>query len=151
MLEKLKKQRGILKNADTGTDIVVNVKYNLKNSTATDGEVRLINFSYTVIPEIEAVYPGGDPVLKQYLKKNAIDKIAEPVANALKLTTVRFTINEEGQVTNARITTTSEDAKIDNLLLETINKMPKWKPAENAQGIKVKQEFEFRVGNSFGC
>ena len=30
--------------------------------------------------------------------------------------------------------------------METINKMPKWKPAENANGLKMKQEFEFSVG-----
>ena len=30
--------------------------------------------------------------------------------------------------------------------------MPKWKPAESANGMKVKQEFEFSVGNKVsGC
>jgi len=29
--------------------------------------------------------------------------------------------------------------------------MPRWKPAENSKGIKVKQEFEFIVGNGDGC
>ena len=104
-----------------------------------------------MVPETEAQYLGGYQLLKQYLKENAIDKISETNAKQLQLATVRFTINEEGQIIDAQIFKTSEDEKIDKLLLEAINKMPKWKPAENFNGIKVKQKFEFSVGNIVGC
>jgi len=50
-----------------------------------------------------------------------------------------------------QLSKTSGDQKTDKLLLKAINKMPKWKPAENSDGIKVKQEFEFSVGNCGGC
>lgn len=144
-------QISILKMADMGTDIVVDVKYNPKNSLKDDLDIKVINFSFSVIPEIEAQYLGGYQLLKQYLKENAIDKISETIAKQLQLAIVRFTINEEGQIIDAQISKTSEYEKIDKLLLDAINNMPKWKPAENSNGIKVKQEFEFSVGNIVGC
>ena len=143
-------QISILKMADIGTDIIVDVKYNPKNSSKDDLDIKVINFSFSVVPEIEAQYPGGYQLLNQYLKETAIDKISEPFAKQLQLATVRFTVNEEGQIIDAKISKTSEDEKIDKLLLEAICKMPKWKPAENSNGTKVKQEFEFSVGN-VGC
>ena len=63
---------------------------------------------------------------------------------------VIFAINEAGEIVNAKISRSSGDSKTDKLLLETIYKMPKWKPAKNSKGIKVKQIFEFSVGNR-GC
>jgi TonB family protein len=63
---------------------------------------------------------------------------------------VEFTVNEDCEIANAQISKTSGDQETDELLLNVINQMPKWKPAENAKGRKVKQEFEFSVGN-VGC
>lgn len=144
-------QISILKMADMGTDIVVDVKYSPKKLIKEDLDIKVINFSFSVIPEIEAQYPGGYEVLKQYLKENAIDQVDEAFTNQLRLAIVRFTINEEGQATNVQISKSFEDEKIDKLLLDTINKMPKWIPAEDSNGVKVKQEFEFSVGNNVGC
>jgi TonB family protein len=144
-------QKSILKTADSGAEVVINVKYRPKNASMDAADSRLINFSYTVIPEVEATYPGGHEVLKQYLKESAIDKIAEPIARQLQLATVRFTINEEGLATDVQIAKTSDDDILDNLLLEAIMNMPKWVPAKNSSGIAVKQEFEFSVGNFVGC
>ena len=144
-------QKNILKMADLGTDIVVDVKYSTNNSSKDDLDVKVINFSYSLIPETEAQYQGGYQNLKQYLKENAIDKISKPFTNQLFQTIVRFTVNEDGQVVNAHLTKASEDKNIDKLLLETISNMPNWKPAENAKGVKVKQEFELMVGQNIGC
>ena len=144
-------QISILKMADIGTDIVVDIKYNPKNSIIDDLDIRVINFTYSVVPEIEAEYFGGYELLKQYLKENAIDKISEPIAKQIQLATVRFTINEQGQIIDALISKSSEDEKTDKILLQAIREMPKWKPAENSNGIKVKQEFIFTVGNIVGC
>jgi TonB family protein len=88
--------------------------------------------------------------MTKYLKENAINKISETTSKELKQGIVRFTVNEEGTITDAKIFKTSGDLNTDKLLLEVINKMPKWRAAEDSNGIKVKQEFEFSVGN-VGC
>ena len=61
-----------------------------------------------------------------------------------------FTVNEEGEIVNAKISQTSGDSKTDKLFVEAINKMPKWKPAQNSKGVKVKQEFIFNLSGG-GC
>ena len=62
----------------------------------------------------------------------------------------KFTVNEEGEIVDAKISTPSKDPKIDQLLLDALSKMPKWIPAEDSKGLKVKQEFTFRTINN-GC
>ena len=44
-----------------------------------------------------------------------------------------------------------EDDKVDQILLDTITNMPEWNPAEDENGNKVVQEFEFNVGLMIGC
>ena len=144
-------QRSLLNMADMGTDIVVDAKHNYRNSTNSSVEVNNVHFSLTVVPDIEAEYHGGYEQMMQYLKENAIHKISETIDKALLQAIVRFTVNKEGEITNAQISKTSKDEKTDKLLLEVINKMPKWRAAQNSNGLKVKQEFEFSVGNLFGC
>ena len=109
-----------------------------------------MNYSATVIPETEAEYPGGNQQMTQYLKENAIDKIPEISSKQIQQTLVEFTVNEKGETANAKIIKTSGDSETDKLLIEAINKMPKWSPAKDSKGRKVKQEFEFSVGSS-GC
>jgi len=91
--------------------------------------------------------------MKAYLQEKAIDKISKTTFEQIKLATVRFNINEEGQVLNAQIFQTSEDDTIDQLMLAAINDMPKWKPAETAEGTKIAQEFDFSMGTLllYGC
>jgi TonB family protein len=62
---------------------------------------------------------------------------------------VKFTVNEEGGIMNPKMLRTSRDSKADKLVLEAISKMPKWKPAQNSKGVKVKQEFTVPFGG--GC
>ncbi|HLG35767.1 MAG TPA: energy transducer TonB [Bacteroidia bacterium] len=142
-------QKSILKMADLGTDIVIDVKYKQVNTITGNIDIRNMHFLFTVVPEIEAEYPGGYQQMKNYLKENAINKISETDYKQLQAA-VKFTVSEEGEIANAQISKTSGDKKTDKLLVEAINKMPKWRPAENSKGLKVKQEFVFSVGNG-GC
>jgi TonB family protein len=143
-------QKNILKLADLGTDIVVNVKYKSRNAATDNIEIREINISVNVIPDTEAEYVGGYPLMVKYLQENIINKISETVPEQYQQGAVKFTINEEGEIINAKISKTSGDAKTDKLFIEAINKMPRWKPAQNSKGLKLKQEFEFSVGGG-GC
>jgi TonB family protein len=155
-------QKAILKKVDLGSDIFINVKYRSKNAVTDsieNNEIGLDLFQGGVyvkitvvqeIPEIEAEYAGGHQQMTNYLKENAINKISQTTPKHFQQGVVLFTVNEEGEIVNAKISKTSGDSKTDKLLVEAINKMPKWKPAENSKGIKVKQEFEFNVSTG-GC
>lgn len=145
-------QMNLLNRADEDCKIDVQVKYIPKN-TLKDNPPRHMNFSLKMIPVHEAKYPGGIQQMKAYLQEKAIDKISKTTFEQIKLATVRFNINEEGQVLDAQIFKTSEDDTIDELMLTAINNMPKWKPAENAEGTKIMQEFDFSLGTLllYGC
>jgi TonB family protein len=139
-------QKRILNSVDIGSEIRINNKYKSKNSATDKIEIRNVDYIATVIPDVEAEYFNGQEQMMKYLKENAINKISERNFEVL----IRFTVNESGEISNSKIKVTSNDSKIDRLLLDTINNMPKWKPAQNSKGVKVKQEFEFSVGNG-GC
>jgi len=85
-----------------------------------------------------------------YLQENSSDKIAAKKLNYLPQSSISFVVNEQGETENVLLTQSSNDAEIDQLLIELIKKMPKWKPAKNANGLNVKQEFVFNVGQG-GC
>lgn len=143
-------QKAILKTADAGTDISVKVIY-LPQNTLAHNDAKELDFSFTVNPESDAHYNGGQEQLMQYLKENAIDKIPAGSFQGYDLAAVKFTITEEGEIKDAHIVERSKDANIDALLLATISKMPCWEPAVYADGTKVKQEFALTVGNMENC
>ncbi|MBS1537698.1 MAG: energy transducer TonB [Bacteroidetes bacterium] len=143
-------QRKLVTNADIGSDIIIDIIYKSRNAVTENLENNKLHYSISVVPEIEAVYNGGNQQMTQYLKENAINKIPKSKAEQFQITQIRFTVNEEGKITNAKVAKTSDDTTIDKLLLNVINNMPNWKPAENSKGVKVKQDFVFSVGNS-GC
>jgi len=146
-----REQRDLLRQVDLGSDIAVEVKYKAKNVVTEKIEINTMKFTVTLVPEIEAEYPGGYDEMKKYLKEHAIDKISEADAKKIDQAVVSFTIDEEGKSANVELSKSSEDEKIDKVLLETIRNMPRWKPAKNANCLQVKQRFEFTVGNKVGC
>ena len=147
-------QKDNMKMADFGADISVKVKY-IPENTLKDNQPKELNFTFAVDPEIEAKYPGGQQQLNKYLQKKAIDKIPGSDFKGFDLTAVKFTINEEGEVTNAHVFEsvyqTYNNEKADEILLQAIREMPCWKPAEYSNGIKAKQEFVLTVGNMESC
>ena len=147
-------QKNLMNMADAGADISVKVKY-IPENTLTHNDPKEISFTLTVDPENEAEYPGGQQQLIKYLKEKAIDKIPGGSFKNYDLTAVKFTISENGEIMNAHVFDpgyqTSKNEKINELLLEAICNMPPWKPAEYSNGIKVKQEFVFTVGNMENC
>lgn len=145
-------QKNILRTADLDTDLRIKIQFRYKDQAGDPSDSKIIEgeAAVTVVPETEAEYPGGYKQLTAYLIENVFDKVSGTrSAERIQQAIVKFTVNEEGRVVNARMSSTSADPKTDKLLLDVINNMPKWKPAENAQGIKVKQEFSIPFG--IGC
>jgi TonB family protein len=153
--EKLnKEQRAILNTADISTNIDINIEYKCKNPVTGIIELSTMHYKTTHSPDMEAEFANGPKSMLDYLNDQIIAKIPEELAKQLKSAVVNFTINEEGKIDNAKIARTSGDLNTDNLLLEAINKMPNWKPAQNLNGVKVKQNFEFILGSKYivgGC
>jgi len=104
-------QKNIIYTADLGTDIVINIEYKYKNSVTDNIDINRMNYSVTVVPEIEAEFPGGYQQMTRYLKENAIDKISDTTSKVFQQVIVRFTVNEEGEIANAQIFKTSGDLK----------------------------------------
>ena len=144
-----KNQIQSLSNADIGSDINVSVKYNPKNST--EDNVREINFTYTIVTEIEAKFSEDYQDLKGYIKTHVIDKLSEEQSNGLENVIVRFTIGEEGKPINPVVELTSKNTEVDQLLIDMITNMPNWKPAAGKDGSKIKQDFVLSVGSMIGC
>lgn len=143
-------QKEVMGMADAGTDISVSVRY-MPNNNLKHNEEKEINFKFTIEPENEAAYVGGQQQLEQYIKKNATSKIPDDVFNIYNLTAVKFTIDEEGQVVDAHVFESSKDEQVDELLLEAVANMPNWKPAAYANGMKTKQEFVLTAGDHRSC
>jgi TonB family protein len=103
-----------------------------------------------VVPDTEASYFGGRKALNKYLKKNVLDRISDADLKELNQGSIKFTINEKGQVEATQLINKTGKPEVDQLLLKAIDTMPKWKPAKTGKGIPVKQQFEFEVGNLYG-
>lgn len=147
-------QKSILFNTEIGSIISIKVTFSYKDSAfdnlGTNSKIKEIISLVTIIPEVEAEYPGGQDQMQKYLIEKVTTKItpagtAEKVQNAL----LKFTIGENGNVMDAKIIRSSTDPEIDAILIEAINAMPKWKPAENELGKKIKREISFPFGG--GC
>lgn len=139
-------QKNSLYMADLGTDISIKIKFKYKYPTNkfpnNDLKIQEGKYVVTVIPSTEAEYPGGFKQITNYVTQTIINKIPKTLSSEkIRQAIVKFTINEEGNVVDTKIAKTCTDLKIDQLLIDAISKMPKWKPAKNAKGIKVKQEY----------
>lgn len=145
-------QQQVLNTLDLCSDVVIHVKYRSKSSSGLM-EDKKINVRLTLIPDVEAEYLGGTEELNKFIKENAINKIPEATSKKITGAIVKFTVNENGQVGDLQMTRTTGDTSIDQLLMQTLSNMPNWKPAQNADGTRVKQDFEFSLNDakSGGC
>ncbi len=161
------KQKTILSEAILGNDIEIEVKYNYENAVTHEKTKHTMFVKMTVVPEYEAQFPGLYETSvalsksknvatltpeKKYLKENIVDKLSAEMLKSFadKTAKVIFAINEFGAVTDVKVYLSSLDNKTDQLIIDALNKMPRWKPAQTTKGKKVKQYLELVVGNT-GC
>jgi TonB family protein len=140
-------QLTLLRNADSDCRIDVVIDY-IPQNNLKDNPPRKYNFSLTVVPVMEAKFPGGIPELRNYLRKHIVDKVSKSTFEKIHLAAIKFNINEQGQVDRAHIFKSSNHEDVDAMMLQVIRHLPTWSPAENSTGNKVPQEFEFRMGTS---
>lgn len=144
-----------MKSADLGTDLKLKINFKYRNEPTDKFGIgnKIIQCEglITIVPDTEAEFPGGSNQIAEYFIENVLNKVTEStIATKVPQAILKFTVSEDGQIMNAQISRSSTDTALDKLLLEAMNKMPKWKPAENAQGVRVRQEFSLPFGN-VGC
>lgn len=125
-------------------------RYEFKDPFTVKAEKNKTDAGITLVPEVEAEYVSGYKEMIQFLKDHC--KISETIPKQFRRAAIKFIIDEEGEITAAKMSHSSGNTKSDELLLEAVKKMPKWKAAENPKGIKAKQEFEFIISviNAWG-
>jgi hypothetical protein len=148
-------QKNILNTADLGTDIHIKFNFSYKDPAndkyASTDKIKEGQYTVTVVPDTEAEFPGGAKQITAYLTDNIINQVSEKSAfEKIQEAIVDFTVNEEGQIVDAKMSRTSTDPDIDKLILDATNRMPKWRPAENSKGVKVKQVVSIPFGGG-GC
>ena len=136
-------QSQLLNTASSGSVIQLTVTYYPNNDLPK--EVKQMDFTLYVIPDQDAMFPGGKETLEAYLKENAIDPLSKYVDAGLHQAKVRFTISSTGEVLEASLSERSPFNAVNDILLQTITSMPRWIPACNNDGISASQDFEFIV------
>ncbi len=143
-------QKELIQSADRNSDIAVSVSY-LPNNSLKNNTPKQYDFELTVEPVKNATYAEGVAQLIQYLRSNGIVNIEAGSFTGYDLTAIKFIITEEGQIRDIKVVLPSKEAKTDEMMVAAISKMPKWKPAEFSNGLKVKQDFILTIGNMENC
>lgn len=148
-----KEQKDILSSANLYSNMVIDVHYTHKDNITKTEEKNTMHVPMTVYPDMTAEYIDGRESMIKYLKDNTSGNISSKLTATKKEVNLQFYINENGVIENVIIKKSSGDTYIDNSLVELIYKMPKWKPAQNMDGSKVKQNFEFIISGdpNRGC
>lgn len=148
-------QKQILEKADIGAELNVKINFQFKNQAnnkiETENKIYSGTLAVVVVPETEAEYPGGYKKLSDFYSENIFNKVSSKSDfDKIFMASVKFTVNEDGKITDTRMSKSSNDPQIDKLILEQTNKMPEWSPAKNSEGVKIKQEFIIPFGGN-GC
>lgn len=138
-------QLALLRSADTNCDVSVNIDYT-PNNNLTPNPPRTMSFQVMVVPIHEAKYPGGITQLQADLKAKIVDEVLQMSKTPVELAKVRFEVNEQGEIAEARMTASSGQKQIDEFILRTLCQLPLWQPARDVNGQAIKQEFEFSMG-----
>ncbi|HQV75069.1 MAG TPA: energy transducer TonB [Flavobacteriales bacterium] len=95
-------------------------------------------------PTTEASFIGGKDKMISYLKANIVPSVTKGIG-WLKPPVVNFSVNTLGAVESVELVETSGNAGLDEQMVKVIEDMPRWKPAQSADGKVVSQPFEFKV------
>jgi hypothetical protein len=105
----------------------------------------------TIVPEHEAANSLGMEAMIAHVQ-NATSAFAYTVeAKSLRSGKVYFTVAKDGAVSDVRLTGSSGYPLLDEQVMELMHTLPgTWRPATNAAGEAVEQEFVFSFG-AVGC
>ena len=144
-----------IKNLTLGNTIAFNVKLKSKYKVnAIEGDYYFEGYiPIVILPNTEASFAAGTKEFNNYIENNIVNKYTPPkdIVNLHQIK-VKFTVEKDGTLSGTKIIYPSNNHKIDQFVIEQINKMPKWNAARNRKGAAVKQDIEIVFGSSFdGC
>ena len=143
------KQQALINQLNISDQLKILVKYNSINAATQIKELRNIEFTLTLVPEIEAQFKGGEENLNDYVQEEIIKKLE--IHPQFDLASFSFNINEQGKIASVEMLQSSNNEIIDELILNQIRLMPNWNPAKNIAGENINQTFEILFGNLVGC
>lgn len=144
-------QINILRSVDYSTNILFKAEYKEKNRETGELEDSYTTPHLTVVPEKQAVHNLGKDALIAYVKENTKKFAGIVEDDKLQPGKVTFTVSKAGNVTDAKLTSTSGYPAFDDKMLELVGSMPgAWEPAKNSVGEKVDQKLVFSFG-IIGC
>jgi len=143
-------QKDILKFADYGSDVKMEIVYIADNNLKSK-EPRFLDFSFKVTPASYASFKGGKEEMIKYLEGATKEKLIDKKVSIKEWTTVKFTIDENGNVDQMELLKSSDNELADQIIKDAFNNMPQWNPAVTAKGKRVTQDFRFYIGNLQLC
>ena len=147
-----KEQREIIAKADVGTEIRIWMRFKFKENGASVNSDKFEEgyYAVTIVPAMEAKYPGGNGEFSAYMTEHIYAKHADKkTLQQLSQAMVSFVVDENGLISKTRLVRKTNDEKINQLIISSIANMPNWKPAQNSKGEKIKQTFSIPFGG--GC
>jgi hypothetical protein len=104
-------QKELIRLADRGSDIAVSVMY-LPENSLKNNTVKQYDFNVTIMPDKNATYSAGEAQLIQYLQEKGIVNIKAGSFTGYDLTAIKFTITEQGHISDIQVALPSKDTKI---------------------------------------
>lgn len=144
-------QLKLLQSVNYSDDVLIKAEYFEKNNETGEPELSYTTPHVTVVPEKQAEYEGGKEAFLSYLKSYRVEESVKITKDGLKAGKIRFTINEEGNIVNVRVISSSGYASVDKAFEKLVKEAPgTWKVAEDANGQQVEQQLIFSFGIT-GC
>jgi len=145
-----KEQLALFNSVKTGEQVNIQVNYKMKNSVTGKLDKSYMSKALTVLPEVNAEFPGGYAPLITHLKNNSLEKVTASYGDKTPMISIGFTIDESGRPGEIKMINSSSDSKVDELLMNLIETMTSWTPAKDFDGKHVSQRFELIIGSE-GC
>ena len=144
-------QINLLSSTNYSTDFFIEAFCKYKNPDTGKTEDYCFVYYVTIIPEKEAEFIEGHDAFMYYLEENSKEAIKKIKRDKLKPGKVRFTVQQNGEITGVELESTSGYNSVDEKMIELITNSPKkWNPATNSKGEKIDQELVFSFG-LIGC
>ncbi|MFK7756554.1 MAG: hypothetical protein AB8B53_06445 [Flavobacteriales bacterium] len=144
-------QKALIKSSDTDSPINAKISYMPENSLSQN-DPKETNFKLYRKPFKNATYPGGNNALLDHVKKHVINYIPEGSYTGYALSALTFTVTKKGEVAAIEVVDPyMQDEKILELMVSSIEKMPRWSPAQYADGSAAPQNFALIIGNMENC
>ncbi len=146
-----KAQKELLKKCDYSTNLYLTSYYSTFDMATANTINNHIVYYMTIIPEVEALYEGGEKAMLFYLRDRMENQTSMVDMENIKPGRIKFTIDEKGIVRNVNLESSSGFTEIDEAFLTHIAMMPgTWTPAKNEKGQNISQKLIFFYGSA-GC